>query len=464
MDKQQLKTFINSFWQEKALPGLAEFIKIPNQSPEFDPEWESNGHLSNAVQSVVEWCHKNSPRGMEIDVIKEDGRTPFILINILGNTQKNVLFYGHVDKQPPGDGWDNDLGPYKPVIKDNKIYGRGTVDDGYAVFTAITAVLALQDQNIDHPNIQIMLEACEESGSIDLPYYLDNFMHKINTPDLLICLDSGCGDYDRLWLTTSLRGMLAGNLKVQVLSEGVHSGLAGGIIPSASQILISQLSKIVNPLTNTIDLPELNAVIPELRKTQLDAAAEIIGDNIHLDLPFLDGVEPISKDNCDLFAKQTWGNAIEIIGIDGIPTIANAGNVHRAEVTAKISIRLPPTCKAELAAKVIKDTLEQSPAYNAKVSFNITSCNDGWHGAEETKELQQLFTECSQDYFANDCAYMGEGGSIPIINLLSTRFPKAEYIVTGVLGPHGNAHGPNEFLSILAVQKFSACIAAILSK
>ena len=463
MDKQRLQNFINTFWQEKALPGLTEFIKIPNQSPEFDPEWESNGHMDNAVKTVVNWCNSNAPSGMKIEILKERGKTPFILINIPGKVDKNILFYGHIDKQPPGDGWDKEFGPYKPVIKDNKIYGRGTVDDGYAVFTAITSILSLQEQNINHPNIQIMLEACEESGSIDLPYYLDNYKHKITAPDLLICLDSGCGDYKRLWLTTSLRGMLSGNLKIQVLSEGVHSGIAGGIIPSASQILIWQLSKIINPKTNTIDLPELNTVIPKLRQQQLDDAAKIIGDNLYLDLPFIEGVSPLNSNTKYLFAQQTWGNAVEIIGIDGIPNIANAGNVHRAEVTAKISIRLPPTCSSKLAATVIKTALEKNPPYNAKASFTVTSCNDGWHGTEETKTQQQLFKRCSKDFFGNDCAYMGEGGSIPIINLLSEKFPKAKCIVTGVLGPHGNAHGPNEFLSIDAVQKFSACIACIVA-
>jgi acetylornithine deacetylase/succinyl-diaminopimelate desuccinylase-like protein len=462
MDKQLLQTFINDFWNKKALPGLCEFIKIPNQSPEFDNNWEKNGYMDDAANTVIEWCKENSPKEMKIENLQTPGRTPFIVITIPGNINKNILFYGHIDKQPPGKGWDDDLGPYKPTIKNNRIYGRGTVDDGYAVFTAITAVLALQRQNIDHPNIQIMLEASEESGSIDLPFYLENFSEKIHNPDRLICLDSGCGDYKRLWLTTSLRGMLSGKLTVKVLTEGVHSGLAGGIIPSTSSILIQQLQKITNH-DFSVKLPELQAIIPSLRQKQIKDIAKILGISVYKDMPFSKGVEPLSKDIEILLQKQAWGNACEIIGIDGIPSIAAAGNVHIAEVSTKISIRLPPTCSAVLAANAVKTNIEKASPYNTKTSFTITSANDGWHGSEESKEDQELFSRCSKDFFGNDCAYMGEGGSIPIINLLSQKFPKAKCIVTGVLGPHGNAHGPNEFLSITAVKKFSACISSILA-
>ena len=462
MNKDQLQQYIQQFWEQHAIPGLMDFIRIPNQSPEFDPDWEHNGHMDNAARCVINWCHTHAPTGMEITHLQEPGRTPLILINIPGQLPQQVLFYGHIDKQPPGEGWAPDLGPYDPVIKDQKLYGRGTVDDGYAVFTAITAIRALQAQELAHPSIQILLEASEESGSIDLPYYLDKYADQFTAPDTLICLDSGCGDYDRLWITTSLRGMIAGNLRVTVLEEGMHSGLAGGMVPSAGDILMKKLQAVCSPSSNQINLPALQATIPPLREQQLAETADILGASVYTDIPLAAGVSPLSTNSYTLLAQQTWGNAAELIGIDGIPSIANAGNVHRAEVTAKVSIRLPPTCAAADAAIALQQIWETDPPYGAQVAFTPTSCNDGWHGTPETVAQQQAFSAASRSFFGHDCAYMGEGGSIPIINLLASKFPKAHYIVTGILGPHGNAHGPNEFVSIKALVPFTACIACLI--
>ncbi|MEE3003218.1 MAG: M20/M25/M40 family metallo-hydrolase [Pseudomonadota bacterium] len=463
MDQNKVKSFINNFWEEKAIPGLEAFIKIPNKSPEFDDDWERNGHMDNAVQSIIDWCNNNKIKNMSYKIIKDKGRTPLILINIPGDIKKNILIYGHIDKQPEMTGWDDDLGPYQPKIKNGNLYGRGAVDDGYAIFSAFSSIKAIEKQNLSYPNIQIMLEASEESGSIDLPFYMEKYAPEIKLPDLVICLDSGCADYERLWLTSSLRGMLAGNITIKVLQEGVHSGMAGGIVPSASNILMRQLLKI-SDTDNILTLPEFKANIPKERIAQINETAKILGDKVFKDFPFSQKTKPLTEDNKQLIINQTWLNSYEIIGIDGIPNTVDAGNVHIPKITAKISFRLPPTCNANNAAEAIKNELEKNTPQNSLVEFTPITSNNGWHSQIEDESITKLYNKASLNYFGKECAFMGEGGSIPIINMLSEKFPQAKLLVTGVLGPDGNAHGPNEFLRIDKVVKFSCCLAEIIHK
>ena len=462
MNNKKLVQFINDFWDKEAIPALQDFIKIPNKSPEFDSNWETNGYMDQAERCISAWCKINSPKGMQIKTLKTPGRTPIILIDIPGEINKNILFYGHLDKQPEMSGWDDDLGPYTPVIKDGKLYGRGSGDDGYAVFSAISSILAIQKQNLKHPNIQIMIEASEESGSIDLPFYINKYEKDIIKPDMFICLDSGCGDYDRMWLTTSLRGMATGILEVEVLTEGVHSGMAGGIAPSALEIMQHQLQKISTPLQARINLPELKVNIPKARLQQIKEAAAILGENVAKDFPFAATTQALSDNNTDLITQQTWLNSYAIIGLDGIPSTDDAGNVHIPKLTAKISLRLAPTCDTNKAIESIKQKLELNPPYCAAIKFSPITINNGWHANIASDELSAIFDTASLNYFGEKCAYMGEGGSIPFINMLQEKFPSSEFVITGVLGPQSNAHGPNEFLHLAAVKKISCCIADIV--
>src|ERR1700690_1896491 len=101
------------------------------------------------------------------------------------------------------------------------------------MFGALAAILALKAQGVAHARCAILIEACEEGGSFALPFYVDHLAERLGSPSLVVCLDSGCANYDQLWLTTSLRGLTGGALRVEVLSEGVHSGDASGVVPSS---------------------------------------------------------------------------------------------------------------------------------------------------------------------------------------------------------------------------------------
>src|SRR6185369_10873535 len=226
--------------------------------------------------------------------------------DVPGTSPETILLYGHCDKQPEMVGWDDGLGPWKAVRRGDRLYGRGAQDDGYAVFCALTAIEAVQRAGVPHARCLVLIEASEESGSPDLPAYMEQLASRIGEPDLVICLDSGCGNYDQLWGTTSLRGIVNGLLTVKVLTEGVHSGAASGIVPSSFRIARQLLSRIENVETGEIIVPELQVAIPQDRVTQAQAAADILGNTVITELPFTDGTQAMAASNTDAIIQKTW--------------------------------------------------------------------------------------------------------------------------------------------------------------
>jgi len=465
MDNPKLTSFVDQIWDREIVPTLTDYIRIPNKSPMFDPDWEKHGHMNKAVALFEAWARSKLAKlpGATLNVVRLPARTPLILIEVPGKTSGTVLLYGHLDKQPEMKGWSDGLGPWTPVLKDNKLYGRGGADDGYAIFAALTALLSLAEQNIDYGRCVIAIEAGEESGSPDLPFYIDHLADRIGTPDLVVCLDSGCGNYEQLWLTTSLRGIAAGVLSVRVLSEGVHSGDASGIVPSSFRILRSLLSRIEDESSGMLKLPEFFASIPDDRLEQARAAASILGDEVFTKLPFAGHTKPMAATRVEMVLNRTWKPQLAVIGMDGYPPPAGAGNVLLPYSVAKLSLRTPPTCDAPAAVEVLKRTLEAEPPYNAEVTFEAEAGQTGWNAPSLAPWLEASLKSASEAHFGKPPAFMGEGGSIPFMAMLGQKFPKTQFVVTGVLGPNSNAHGPNEFLHIPMAKKVSACIANVLA-
>ena len=464
-DTSPIKAFIDRMWDAEIVPTLVDYIRIPNKSPAFDADWAAHGHMDKAVDLLEAWARRKiaALKGATLEVVRLEGRTPVILIDIPGQGSDSVLLYGHLDKQPEMTGWSEGLGPWIPVLKGDKLYGRGGADDGYAMFGALSAILALQDSGVPHARCVILIEACEESGSPDLPYYVDHLGARLGKPSLVVCLDSGCGDYERMWLTTSLRGLMAGSLTVKVLDEGVHSGDASGVVASSFRILRNLLSRLEEPDTGMIMPLELYAEVPAQRAQQARKAAQVLGDDIYAKFPFVKGMGPVTTDLAELVLNRTWRPTLSLIGMDGIPAMGSAGNVLRPSTSAKLSIRLPPTKDAKAAAQSVKRLLEAGPPYGAQVSFDIDSAETGWNAPELAPWLEAAVARASQDVFGHEVSYMGEGGSIPFMGMLGEKFPQAQFVITGVLGPHSNAHGPNEFLHIPTGKRVSQAVALILA-
>ncbi|MDX1901044.1 MAG: M20 family metallopeptidase [Gammaproteobacteria bacterium] len=458
-----VSNFINTLWDESITSTLMDYIKIPNKSPLFDRDWKKHGHMDAAVKLIVDWCRVHAVDGMQLDVVELPGRTPVILMEIPGSSDQTILLYGHLDKQPEMTGWDSDLHPWKPVLRGDRLYGRGGADDGYAAFASLTAIRALREKNLPHARCVILIEACEESGSVDLPYYIDALQNRIGTPDLVICLDSGCGNYDQLWMTTSLRGMVTGELSIEVLTEGVHSGNGSGIVPSCFMVLRQLLNRIEDPNTGQILLPELQVTIPDERLKQTTLAADALGNQVYTEFPFVEHVQPVTDNLSELILNRTWRPALSVIGANGLPPPENAGSVTLPKLTFPLSMRIPPMCDPKHAAAALKQTLENNPPFQAKIHFEIGKQTAGWNAPEQATWLHTIADTASQKYFGSPAMYMGEGGTIPFMGMLGKKFPRAQFLITGVLGPHSNAHGPNEFLHLLTAKKLTACVADVIS-
>ena len=465
MDAKKASTFIGRLWDDEIVPTLSDYIRIPNKSPAFDPDWEQNGHMGRAVEMFAAWAREKLTAfdKATLDVARIPGRTPMIFIEIPGKGRDHgtVLMYGHLDKQPEMTGWDT--GPWEPVIKNGRLYGRGGADDGYAMFAALASLLALKEQGVDHSRTVILIEASEESGSPDLPAYIEYYSCRIGTPDLVVCLDSGCGNFDQLWLTTSLRGMVIGTLTVKVLTEGVHSGAGSGIVPSSFRIARQLLSRIENVETGEIIVPELQVAIPDERVAQARAAAQILGDTVIRELPFAGSTGSMAASNEDAIIQKTWKAQLAITAVDGYPLPANGGNVLLPFTTLKLSLRVPPTGDAEAARKAVKAALEADPPYGAEISFDAPRGENGWNAPALAPWLAASLDKASEAAFGKPMAAQGEGGSIPFMGMLGRRYPDTQFVITGVLGPHSNAHGPNEFLDIGYAKKLTVAIASVLA-
>ncbi len=476
LNHSQLVADVDQKWDDEIIPALSHYITLPALSPGFDANWAAHGHLAKAVEEARAWVAAQQVNGLTLEVIQIEGRTPVLFFDIpatdVNGSDKTILFYGHLDKQPEMVGWREGLGAWKPVYEDGKLYGRGGADDGYAVFAALAAITALDKQNVPRPRCLGLIETCEESGSYDLPAYLDCLAPRMGNVGLVVALDSGAGNYDQLWVTTSLRGLVNGTLTVNMLTEGVHSGDAGGVVPSSFRVARLLLDRIDDSRTGVVKPSAFNCAIPHERIAQATQAAEILGEAMWQRFPWDsccgdDGkfvfVQPTTRDPVELILNRTWRAALAVVGADGLPPIATAGNVQRPYTALKLSLRLPPLVNADEAAKILKQTLETDAPYSAKVTFQYEQAATGWNAPATAPWLTALLDSASQTSFGKPAAYLGEGGTIPFMGMLGAKFPDAQIVVTGVLGPKSNAHGPNEFLHVPYAKKLTAAVAILVA-
>ena len=456
---------IAQLWDDSIVPTLVEYIRIPAKSPHFDRDWQAHGYIEEAAKLAARWCEQHALPGMKLEIVRLEGRTPCLFIEVPGTASSTdtVLMYGHLDKQPEMTGWRSGLGPWTPVIEDGKLYGRGGADDGYATFCAIAALKQLHEDQRPHRRCVILIECCEESGSFDLPAYLEALAPRIGTPSFVVGLDSGCGNYGQLWGTTSLRGLVNGVLTVEVLTEGVHSGDASGVVASSFRVARALLDRLDDSASGVVADRALHAEIPAERKTQAQRAAQVLGEEVWRKFPFVEGMRAMHSEVSELILNRTWRPMLAITGADGLPAPANAGNVLRPKTQLVLSLRLPPTLNAQRAAERVKQLLESEPPYGAHVRYEYGQAATGWNAPATAPWLDRAVSQASQKHYGQPAMWMGEGGTIPFMGMLGEKFPQAQFFITGVLGPHSNAHGPNEFLHLDYAKKLTACVADVLT-
>jgi acetylornithine deacetylase/succinyl-diaminopimelate desuccinylase-like protein len=485
LDAGALRNFVDAAWDTQIVPELIDYIAVPAKSPLFDPDWARNGHIDTVVRRAAAWVEGRKLTGLKLEVVRlaeSDGspRTPVILFELPATTPggnaadaPTVLLYGHLDKQPEFSGWRADLGPWSPKYQDGLLYGRGGADDGYAIYAAISALAALDDQGVPRPRCVGLIETCEESGSGDLPAYIDALRSRLGNVSLVVCLDSGAGNYDQLWLTTSLRGNVTGKLTVEVLSEGVHSGDSSGVVPSSLRILRALLDRLEDAESGRLLPDRLHCAIPAERVEQARATAATLGDEVWKRFPWACGADggpvlPTTTDPVEALLNRTWRPTLSVTGAEGLPAIGNAGNVLRPYTAFKLSLRLPPLVDGHQAAVELKRLLEDNAPYNAKVSFEPDGRvgawgASGWNAPTLEPWLEDALQAASRAHYGAACGYIGQGGTIPLMSLLQEGFPKAQMMVCGVLGPKSNAHGPNEFLHVPYGKKLTAAVAQVIA-
>jgi acetylornithine deacetylase/succinyl-diaminopimelate desuccinylase-like protein len=472
-----LAAYAETAWDERIVPALTDYIAVPAKSPMFDADWAQNGHIDRVVRDAAAWVESRKVPGLKLEVVRLEGRTPVIFFEVpasAGSTSKDtVLMYGHLDKQPEFSGWRPGLGPWTPKYDNGLLYGRGGADDGYAVYAAITAIEALQAQGTPHPRCVGLIESCEESGSGDLPAYIDALKPRLGNVALVVCLDSGAGNYDQLWLTTSLRGMVSGVLKVEILTEGIHSGDASGLVPSSFRILRHVLDRLEDSATGTLLPGFFHCEVPAVRVEQAKATAALLKDEVWKRMPWACGADggptlPTTTDPVEALLRRTWRPTLSVTGVDGFPELKNAGNVLRPYTAFKLSLRLPPLVDGHMASVRLKELLEDNAPYNAKVTFHPDGRAGalgatGWNAPELSPWLEGALNAASQAQFGAPVGYIGQGGTIPLMSMLQQGFPQAQMMVCGVLGPKSNAHGPNEFLHVPYGKRLTAAVAQVIA-
>ncbi|MGB6240915.1 MAG: M20 family metallopeptidase [Castellaniella sp.] len=467
-----LQDFVDTQWDREIVPALKHYIAIPAKSPGFDPDWAQHGHIDQVVRDAAQWLESRPVAGLKVEILRLPGRTPVLFFEAPATRPDQgdaVLMYGHLDKQPEFSGWRAGLGPWQPVMRDGKLYGRGGADDGYAVYASLTAIEALDRQGVPRPRCVGLIETCEESGSYDLLPYVDALRDRLGRVALVVCLDSGAGNYDQLWMTTSLRGLVSGTLEVQVLDEGVHSGDASGVVPSSFRILRHLLDRLEDSGTGRVLPGSFHCDIPVERQDQAREAARILGDEVWRRFPWACGADqalvlPMTRDPQQAMLNRTWRPALSVTGAEGLPPLSDAGNVLRPRTAFKLSLRLPPLVDAVAAAQTLKSLLEQDAPYQARVLFQPdVGAASGWNAPASPPWLLSALDAASRQYFGAPCGYIGQGGTIPLMNLLLQGFPAAQFMVCGVLGPQSNAHGPNEFLHVPYAKRLTAAIAQAMA-
>ncbi len=475
LDSAQALSQVTSQWDSDIVKQLSDYIAIPAKSPGFDSEWKQHGYIDTVMRNAATWVEAQKVEGLKLEVVRIEGRTPVLFFEIpatrAGSTQ-TVLMYGHLDKQPEFTGWRSDLGPWTPKYEDGLLYGRGGADDGYAVYASIAAVQALKSQKVPHPRIVGLIETCEESGSYDLLPYVTALKDRLGDVALVACLDSGAGNYDQLWLTTSLRGNGGGVLKVEVLTEGVHSGDASGLVPSSFRIMRELLDRLEDSKTGRLLPQSFHCEIPADRIAQAKATAAILGDELYKRFPWAhydcEGSSsftlPMTTDPLEALLNRTWRPTLSVTGAEGFPAFKDAGNVLRPYTAFKLSLRFPPLIDASSAVQELKKLLEDNAPYNAKVTFESNGGATGWNAPGTVDWFENALNDASQSFFGAPCGTIGQGGTIPLMNMLSQGFPKAQMMVCGVLGPKSNAHGPNEFLHVPYAKKLTAAVAQVIAR
>lgn len=453
---------IEEAWRGDALEALADFVRLPALSPDFDAQWEQNGVLLRALEDAARWGKTHFPDGI-FEILSHPGVTPVLWVAIPGTRPgRPALFYGHFDKQPEAGTWSEGLAPFEPVLRDGRLYGRGTADDGYSFYAALTAARAMDEAGRTRPRIMGIFETREESGSGDLPHYLPEIAARTGRPSVLTVLDLGVQDKTRLWRTQSLRGVVTFTLRVDVLESGVHSGVTSGIVPSSFAVMRTLLDRLEDPATGQVKVRSMHVPEPVRHMPALRRLAELSGDALWRRFPWAGDTEPRSFDPLELLLKNGWQPTLSILGAEGLPPVREAGALLRASTTLKLSFRIPPGADAEAAAREAVELVTTNVPSKARVTVSNLHAESGFEAPAGADWLDAAWARASEELFGASAEELFDGATIGILPKFVDAFGPCPFLCTGVLGTEDNAHAPDESVSLTYLTKLTCAVAAML--
>ena len=405
---------------------LSEMVKIKSISSD-------KNHRDDVDTSAQFVENLFTDLGLSTQVIKVAGGMPAVVAHTeIDSSKKTVLLYAHHDVQPIGDLdlWNTE--PFDPVVKEGRLYGRGSGDNKAGVVVHYNVVKQLLE---DLPvNIRIFIEGEEEIGSPTMSDFIEQNRDLLEA-DVIVIADSGNVKIGVPTITTTLRGLADAIIEVDQPMRPVHSGMGGGIVPDAFMVL----SRIIASFHN--EKGEL--LIEGLTPTDMKVA--------ELDKPYTQkmlGSDEINLFDTDSISKRLWLEpALDVLAIDA-PSVEDAVNLVIPKAKAKISLRLPPTEDPEHAMKMLEEHVMKNIPWNASVKFIPNSKGSGVV-ADPTKPFTTELVNSFNSVWENETAYIGVGGSIPFANDFVREFPNAELVLVGASDEElGNAHAPNESVQI----------------
>jgi len=465
LNVEETRKNVDQFWDSWYVPGLSDFIRVPNLTPMVDPDFLTNGHNEKAMELVDNYINKLEIKGINKKIFQPEGMTPLIIYVVdktEGASDTQIMAYGHLDKQPWMEGWGEGLHPTTPVIRGDYLYGRGGGDDGYAPFSTMLAIKNAQMQGVKHPRIALVLETEEESGSPNLIPLLKIAKDYIGEPDFLLCLDSGAFDYGQLWLTSSLRGVTLCDVTVKAAKGGYHSGEVGGIVPETFRVMRHLLNRLDDSETGDV-MKELETELPAYALPEAKKMAELMKTDLAEKYKMEEGVEFVSKDMEKMYLDNTWKANLSITGAGGLPQYQKAGNVVRASTSLRLSMRLPPNMDAKKANMHVKEKLTTNVPHNCKVEIHGDHNGNGWCMKDPEPWFHEAMNNASKNFYdGKEYGSYGMGGSIPFLAQLGGLYPNTFIVALGLLGPQSNAHAPNECINLAYAKKLTQCMSHII--
>ncbi|MCQ2816841.1 MAG: M20/M25/M40 family metallo-hydrolase [archaeon] len=470
MSKEEIKNYIENTFYSDLIPSLKNFIRIPSISKWFDPNWEKNQYLDQAGDLICTYAKNLQLKNSTIELLKDPGRSPFVFIDVSSsrpNDDRTILMYCHLDKQPAGEGWDSDKGPFKPVIVDNKLYGRGAVDDGYAPFSAILAIKCCQELNIPTPRIILIVEGAEESDSLDLEYYFSKLKPIYGNISLFVAMDSNCEDNDHIWATTSLRGFASLKITIKSLSRKIQSDFYSGTVPDNYMILRKIIEKIRaedgTVLIDEFKYPEDK--IPERRQKEIKTLEEEVGEKYKQNIPLFNETKPLKEEIHELIMNNLWRPSASILGLDGINS-KNDNDQLIDSLSALIEIRLPPYVDGKIGSEKVKEILKEFKPFNCEIECEMTGTDMGFDLLEKnfSLKLENILNNASNEFFGKKLCCTGSGVSVPFLTIFQQNYPEADIANLGIAGRDCCEHGPNEFVDLEVCKKFIMSLVYMLSR